>query len=417
MQSLARVSQSAKGASRPQGRQAVPRAFLHAPQQLSRKTCACGGTCPHCRGETRAAANLQPKLTVNEPGDAFEQQADRVAEQVMRMADPNPPARALAMARPDSMQRLQRRAADPHGPATAPPIVHEVLRSSGQPLDAPTRAFMEPRFGADFADVRVHTGDKAAASTRAVQALAYTVGHDVVFGGGQFAPMTKTGKGLLAHELAHVIQQSVAPGTPAVQRQPSHSGPRSINPRSLSDTELAAEYERLLRASDPVEEINFEAVDAEIQRRTAGRQQQSSPAPSTLQQQNPPLVAGHAPGGPYHPPDGTKLRCSMLDSCSMLSLKISYLKHTIESHIAWDRANPDPAYPGGRHAIEIADLTNAVGNCKIIYTTKCTNQPKSVPFLLPHAAEATEAVEAVEAVELGAEGFELSELLLLLLAL
>src|SRR5260221_14094093 len=89
---------------------------------------------------------------------------------------------------------------------TVPPIVHEVLRSSGQPLDAGTRAFMEPCFGYDFSQVRVHTDAKAAESAQAVNALAYTAGRDVVFGAGQYAPETSKGKRLMAHELAHVVQ-------------------------------------------------------------------------------------------------------------------------------------------------------------------------------------------------------------------
>jgi hypothetical protein len=103
---------------------------------------------------------------------------------------------------------LQRRAANQAEPATVPPIVHEVLHTPGQPLDAATRAFMEPRFGYDFSQVRVHTDAKAAESARAVNALAYTVGRDVVFGIGQYEPGTMEGKRLLAHELTHTIQQS-----------------------------------------------------------------------------------------------------------------------------------------------------------------------------------------------------------------
>lgn len=104
-------------------------------------------------------------------------------------------------------KRLQRRATESAGPSGVPPIVHKVLRSPGQPLDAETRAFMEPRFGHDFSRVRVHTGARAAESARAVNALAYTVGRDVVFGAGQYAPGTSAGRRLLAHELAHVVQQ------------------------------------------------------------------------------------------------------------------------------------------------------------------------------------------------------------------
>jgi hypothetical protein len=91
-----------------------------------------------------------------------------------------------------------------------PPIVDEVLRSPGQPLDRETRAFMEPRFGHDFSNVRVHTDGPAAKSARAVDALAYTVGRHVVFGTKQYAPGTSAGKRLLAHELTHVVQQRKA---------------------------------------------------------------------------------------------------------------------------------------------------------------------------------------------------------------
>lgn len=100
----------------------------------------------------------------------------------------------------------------------APPIVHEVLRSSGQPLDAPARSYMEQRFGANFEQVRVHTGTKAAESASAVGALAYTVGQNVVFGEGQYAPETENGRMILAHELAHTIQQGGDAHTPPPDR-------------------------------------------------------------------------------------------------------------------------------------------------------------------------------------------------------
>src|SRR5262245_27738529 len=102
---------------------------------------------------------------------------------------------------------LQRRAADQAGSSTGAPIVDEVLQAPGQPLDNATRAFMESRFGHDFSQVRVHTDARAAESAQAVNALAYTVGPEVVFGAGQYAPGTRAGHRLLAHELAHVVQQ------------------------------------------------------------------------------------------------------------------------------------------------------------------------------------------------------------------
>ena len=101
---------------------------------------------------------------------------------------------------------------------SAPPIVDEVLQSSGQPLDPGTRRFMEERFGHDFSNVRVHRNDRADASARAVDALAYTVGRNIVFRGDAFAPDSIAGRRLLAHELAHVVQQGATSRT--LQRAP-----------------------------------------------------------------------------------------------------------------------------------------------------------------------------------------------------
>jgi hypothetical protein len=102
---------------------------------------------------------------------------------------------------------LQRAAVNYSPVQEVPPIVHEVLRSPGKALDADTRAFMELRFGHDFSNIRVHTDAKAAESARAVNALAYTVGRDMVFSGSGYAPQTNDGRRLLAHELTHTIQQ------------------------------------------------------------------------------------------------------------------------------------------------------------------------------------------------------------------
>lgn len=107
-------------------------------------------------------------------------------------------------------QPLHRRQGNLAEPVSVPQAVHEVLRSPGQPLEPAARAFLEPRFGHDFSGVRVHSDAAAAASARAVNALAYTVGHDVVFGRGLYQPGTMPGRRLLAHELAHVVQQRAA---------------------------------------------------------------------------------------------------------------------------------------------------------------------------------------------------------------
>lgn len=107
----------------------------------------------------------------------------------------------------------------------APPIVREVLQAPGQPLDSATRAFFEPRFGRDFSRVEVHFGTEAERSARAVNARAYAAGRHLVFGPGHFAPGTEPGRRLLAHELAHVVQQQGAASGPArLRRAPEEEG-------------------------------------------------------------------------------------------------------------------------------------------------------------------------------------------------
>src|SRR5262249_41437454 len=97
--------------------------------------------------------------------------------------------------------------------------VGDTLTASGQPLDAATRARMEARFGVDFGAVRIHTDVQAARSAEAVEALAYTVGDDLVFAAGAYSPGTPDGQRLIAHELAHVVQQSG--GTPSMALSPT----------------------------------------------------------------------------------------------------------------------------------------------------------------------------------------------------
>ena len=177
---------------------------------ISPRRCPFGGACHSC------PVRVQTKLTVNEPGDSYEQEAERIADQVMRMPEPRDTEKTENPGTTDiGVMSMQGQATDQVDSTKAPPIVHEVLRSSGQPLDPATRAFMEPRFAYDFSQVRVHTDAQAAASAQAVGALAYTVGRDVVFGAGQYTPQVPEGKQLLAHELVHAVQQSAAGQTQA----------------------------------------------------------------------------------------------------------------------------------------------------------------------------------------------------------
>lgn len=168
-----------------------------------------------------APLRLQARLTINTPGDRFEQEAERVSSEVTDMSAP--PAHAACACGGECSDCKGTPTADKHvqparvdqqhqGTTAAPPIVHAALRSGGQPLDPATRAFMEPRFGHDFSRVRVHTDALAASAASAISAQAFTVDSQIVFAAGQYAPASSAGKNLLAHELTHVIQQSGTAG-------------------------------------------------------------------------------------------------------------------------------------------------------------------------------------------------------------
>lgn len=156
--------------------------------------------------------------------------------------------RALAVLRRKTAARsapeIQRKTLANREPAAVGGAVERVLRSSGQPLDSAARGFMETRLNQDFSGVRVHTGAEAGASAHAVRARAYTHGHHIVFGAGQFAPHTPDGRRLLAHELAHVIQQGGA--------MPRHGG---VVQRD-ADLTAAAHYPNVAQQREIQETLN-----------------------------------------------------------------------------------------------------------------------------------------------------------------
>lgn len=167
----------------------------------------------------KSALGIQAKLAIGEPNDVYEQEADRIAKRVMRTSAPEAQhpcgcggacsecQSTLPYSKIGGIQ-MKPTGAPSVAQASAPPIINEVLQSSGQPLDAQTRAHFEPRFGYDFSRVRIHADAKAGESAQALHALAYTVGPDLVFGAGQYEPRSESGQHLLAHELTHVVQQA-----------------------------------------------------------------------------------------------------------------------------------------------------------------------------------------------------------------
>lgn len=213
--------------SRTLGNQAVLR-------YLQRK-CSCGGTCDACKSGS---------LPIGQSNDSYEREADETAERVTSGAVLQRKCSQCKEEDEEERARKLQRQETATGPATAPPVVHEVLNSPGQPLDQATRGFMEPRLGGDFSGVRIHTDSRAAESARSVSALAYTVGRNIVFASGQYSPESAAGKRLLAHELTHVVQQQQwgGPGTLAA----SSSAPMIASEHSAAECEAEALSHRLV---------------------------------------------------------------------------------------------------------------------------------------------------------------------------
>ena len=229
-------------------RRQIPPSFLTSIGILQRK-CVCGGTpgptgeCETCK---RKRLGLQRKLTISESGDRYEKEADEIAESVVNERRANGPflgslghsastlregltSNASAKPKVSQVETVRRKSVARALATTAPPIAHDVLGQSGQSLEPATREFMGQSLGYDFSRVRVHTDARAAASARVLGADAYTAGDKIVFDSGRYQPGSLEGRRLLAHELAHVVQQSpfgFSPErvTPFIQRQSKGSG-------------------------------------------------------------------------------------------------------------------------------------------------------------------------------------------------
>ncbi len=176
-----------------------------------------------CKRNKSSATNffnpvVQPKLTINNPNDAYEKEADAMADKVMRMEQP------FIQAKPIPITQLQRKCThceEEEKQAQRKEINNEqttagnnlenyigALNGGGQPLPNEVRNFYEPRFGYNFSNVKVHTDSVAAKSAQSINALAYTTGNNIVFNSGQYDYNNDNGKKLLGHELTHVVQQN-----------------------------------------------------------------------------------------------------------------------------------------------------------------------------------------------------------------
>jgi hypothetical protein len=202
-------------------------------------------------------SKIQPKLKISQPNDKYEQEADRIADQVIRMPDPGVQrqvetegAEEILQTKPIAHQitpivqgqmkeeELQinelYRPSSSANPQTTPHLENEINAwGSGKPLPESVRAFYEPRFGADLSAVRIYTDSRAAQAAHNLQAQAFTNGWNIAFANGEYAPDTFGGRKLLAHELAHTLQQNstqqnpissslIEPGSPLTSPAGSH---------------------------------------------------------------------------------------------------------------------------------------------------------------------------------------------------
>ena len=186
---------------------------------------------------------IQPKLTINQPNDAYEKEADAMADKVMRMEQPGVQLKPLPISSvqrkcehcEDEEKKMQRKEINGEEKAAGSYLESYVggLSGGGQSLPNDVRNFYQPRFGYDFSNVKLHTGTVAAESAQSINALAYTSGNNVVFNEGQYSPNTDSGKRLLGHELTHVVQQGTNVSPKTIQKLGGNPGCTDIERRQI----------------------------------------------------------------------------------------------------------------------------------------------------------------------------------------
>jgi hypothetical protein len=197
-------------------------------------------------------SGVQKKLTVNKPGDEYEQEADRVAESVMRMSG----LQETVERKPISEQIspiVNSRETNAIVPFVSSQTSNQIdsSRGSGTRLSLATASWMSERMGTDFSDVRVHTDSQAVQISRDLGAQAFTIGKDVYFGAGKYDIGSVEGKRLLAHELTHVVQQSCGASSRRINREGNDKKPSSkINSRELLSIEILIKIRLFMNLSD-----------------------------------------------------------------------------------------------------------------------------------------------------------------------
>lgn len=293
-------------------------------------------------GQSSRSIPIQTKLAVNEPNDLYEQEADLVADTVIGMPafapalpgsndDASSPAWPGVQRMPDISSMSANNAAE----NTVSPDVEggiNRLQQGGQPLPGEERNFFQQRIGADFGDVRIHTGSEANLISRKLNARAFTVGNHIAFNDNEYQPGTEAGRHLMAHELTHVVQQT---GSPAIARQ--------IDEHEAEDATQAQSPAELQEVTDSRGVMDAELAEATGDGETIAQQEEGQPTilmpaeePETPAEQAANLTGNAVDAGDSATPDATDNQALSTDnqtSATETLIPADYLQYNAQNQL------------------------------------------------------------------------------------
>lgn len=329
---------------------------------LQRK-CSCGnhtvagGQCTECAKKKSA---LQPKLAIGPSNDSYEQEADRIADQVLAA-----PAHRPANGGPTRIQRYARQ--ESGNVEAASDSVGRVLTGSGKPLDPALRQDMEKRFCHDFSRVRVHSGPAAEQSAGELSALAYTVDHNIVFGAGQFNPDAQAGRKLIAHELTHVVQQTGSggpSGTGQLSAKTIQRAPKGFDElRQGRGTTLP--YREATQLLDCIRIMGEK--NAEFCRREALGEDESPSTPFVPPSPSTPATPQQGPGGSIKSGSGKTARILRMEAARGCAFTLTYAnERAVDCDVMWKKekgTNPPGPLCGKAIVYDITSVTATGPKC------------------------------------------------------
>ena len=255
------------------------------PAPMLQRTCRCGAAtavseqCPACAARERL--NVQSRLRISRPGDRFEREADRIADQVVSGRPPTNPLRLTPSLQPQASDEAQQEKIQAKGTATAVGQVNSAFARGlaaesrgGTPLGAAARSFYQAHLGRDLSAVRIHTSARAADLNRRIDARAFTHGQGIYFAAGEYNPGATAGRWLMAHELAHTLQQSKGTLPHLIARSPRGPGGRQsavVNPAFMTLLGVIMEMCRRRDTAEIMQRIDADNIEVRFFRRATDR--------------------------------------------------------------------------------------------------------------------------------------------------